>query len=158
MEVELQSYANSDWWIKESRRATGHFDKQRGSREEAQVTNNYFGPSSKRRLVLRWGSASGEEYATVLACGPLLSVSGNMAEVTLCHSALELTAFNQLISLASQGLGMTDAYDRGEWMRAGRSRHITNTQQRDKGVKEKNGAITFPNILFGSWRRRGNHR
>lgn len=37
-----------------------------------------------------------------------------MAEVTLCHSALEITAFKQLISLASQGLGVTDAYDRGK--------------------------------------------
>lgn len=42
----------------------------------------------------------------------MLSVSGNMVAVNLCHSALKLTAFNQLINLAAQGFEMKDAYNR----------------------------------------------
>lgn len=72
-----------------------------------------------------------------------------MAEVTLRRSAPELTAFSQLIDLAARGFEMKDAYDRRNEIRLG-SRH--NTQHRPVGQKEKekNCAVTFPNILFGS--------
>lgn len=62
-----------------------------------------------RSQPFTWQNA---DRRAVLAWGLMLSESGNMAEVTLLHSALELTAFNQLIGLAARGFEMKDAYNR----------------------------------------------
>lgn len=84
----------------------------------------------------------------------------HLAEVTLHLSALKWNAcLNQLINFALQGLEIKkmSAKKRGktesEW-----GAGTTHTQTRGIKEEEKNGSVTFPNILFGSWRRRGNHR
>lgn len=73
-------------------------------------------------------------------------MSGNMAEVTLCLFALKLTAFHQLIHFARQGFEMKGAHNRKNEAGTGAGR----TQRQTSGTKEKNCAVTFPNILFGS--------
>lgn len=88
----------------------------------------------------------------VLAWGPLLFVNmlGNFAPLCIKINC----EFNQLIHFAPQDFEMKDAYRRETRVGAG----TTQTQTSGTKEKEKNCSVTFPNILFGSWRRRGNHR
>lgn len=73
-------------------------------------------------------------------------MSGNMAEVTLCLFALKLTVFHQLIHFAPQGFEMKGAHKRRDLAGTEAGRR----QRQTRGTKEKNCAVTFPNILFGS--------